>query len=58
MPDPTLLSRTRQEMRFDEDQDTLGLTEKDIKELNYPSINLRAIVAINLKMGNNFLRVA
>jgi hypothetical protein len=24
----------------------------------YPSINLRAIVAINLKMGNNFLHTA
>ncbi len=23
--------------------------------MNYPSIDLRAIVAINLKMGNNFL---
>jgi hypothetical protein len=32
MPGPTLLSRTKQEMRFDEDPGTLGLTEKDIKE--------------------------
>jgi hypothetical protein len=32
MPDPTLLSRTKQEMRCDEGPGTLGLTEKDIKE--------------------------
>jgi hypothetical protein len=32
MPGPALLSPTKQQMRFDEDPDTLGLTEKDIKE--------------------------
>jgi len=29
---PTLLSRTKQDMQFDEGPGTLGLTEKDIKE--------------------------
>jgi hypothetical protein len=45
-------------MRFDEDPGTPGLTEKGHQGVNYPSINLRAILATNLRMGNKFLHSA